>query len=154
MRKIAILFISSILLLCSGCNAQNNDDLIVAMLKEFYTSYNILWSKNIQPDNLIKQKDSLQQKYCTKEFQKELKKIFEVHGLDHDVLINDVYSEYIESLKTMSITKDKTKENTYLVTYDAIVTGIDYKKIIQKVQIFVVVVKEDGAFKIDNVLDN
>jgi hypothetical protein len=153
MKKIVILLISSTLFFITSCNAQNNDDLVFSMLKEFYTSYNLLWSKDIQPNDLIKQMNSLQQKYCTKRFQKELKKIFEVHGLDHDVLINDVYTEDIESLKTMSIIKYNTKENTYLVTYNAVVTGIDYKKINQKVQIYVVVVKEDGQYKIDNVLD-
>ena len=154
MRKLKMLFMISALFLSNRCSGQNDNDLIVSMLKEFYTSYNILWSKDIQPNDLINQMNSLQQKYCTKRFQKEIKKIFEVHGLDHDVLINDVYTEDIESLKSISIAKDSTRKNTYLVTYNAIVTGIDYKKTNQKVKIVVVVVKEDGNFKIDNVLDN
>jgi hypothetical protein len=155
MKKKLILIIASILILSniSCIRAQDEEKQVISMLEEFYVAYNTV-SANSGLDILKPKLDSLQKKYCTKRFQKELKKIFEVHGLDHDVLLNDVYTEDIESLKTMSITKDKTRDNTYLIIYDAVVTGIDYKKKIQKVQIFVVVAKEDGVFKIDNVLDN
>ena len=153
MKKEIMLAITSILIFFTSCHAQDEEKQAISMLNEFYVAYNRV-SAESELDVLKARLDSLQQKYCTKRLQKELNKIFEVHGLDHDVLLNDVYTEDIESLKTMSITKDKTRENTYLVTYDAVVTGIDYKKINQKVQIYVVVVKEDGNFKIDNVLDN
>lgn len=155
MKNKLMLVIANILILSniSCVRAQDEEKQIVSMLNEFYYAYNSVCLES-GLDVLWVRLDSLHQKYCTKNFRKELNSQYKIHGLDHNILINDVYTEEIESLKSISILKDNTRENTYLVTYNAIVTGIDYKKINQKVQISVVVVKEDGNFKIDNVLDN
>nr|WP_320038199.1 hypothetical protein [uncultured Bacteroides sp.] len=80
--------------------------------------------------------------------------MFKIHGLDHDILINDVYTEDLKSLKTISVTKDDTMKNCYYVSYIAVVTGMGNKITNEKVQIHLVVIKENGLLKIDNVLDN
>lgn len=154
MKKKFALFIASILIFTTiGCiRTQNEEEQIVSMIKEFYIAYNTAWAK-CGLDVLKTQLDSLQQKYCSQSFRKELKKQFDIHGLDHDVLINDVYTEDIVSLN-ISVTKDDTRKNTYYVSYIAIVTGMGNKKTNEKVQIHVTVVKEGEIYKIDNVLDD
>lgn len=153
MKKI-IIVILLILINVSCVYAQDVVKLVAPMLKEFYIEYNTVCAKNIKPDDLIKQLDSLKRKYCSQSFQKELKKMFKIHGLDHDVLINDVYTEDLKSLKTISVTKDDTRKNCYYVSYIAVVTGMGNKKTNEKVQIHLVVIKENVLLKIDNVLDN
>lgn len=155
MRKTLVLIIANILMLGNiNCvRAQNQEKQIVSMLKEFYIAYNTAWAK-CGFDVLKTQLDSLQQKYCSQSFRKELKRQFDMHGLDHDILINDVYTEDIESLKTISVTKDNTKQNAYYVSYTAVVTGMGNRRTNERVQIHVIVVKENGKFKIDNVLNN
>ncbi|MFZ4771727.1 MAG: hypothetical protein ACOYLO_16205 [Ferruginibacter sp.] len=154
MTKRLNLILAIILLLSSySCvRAQDEEKHIISMLQEFYVAYNTV-SANCGLNVLETKLDSLQQKYCSQKFRKELKKFYAIHGLDHDILINDVYTEDIENLK-ISVTKDEKRESTYSVSYFAVVTGMGNKKTNEKVQIIVTVVKEDGIYKIDNVLDD
>lgn len=154
MKRKLIFIIANILLLSniSCISAQDEEKQVSSMLVEFYVAYNTV-SANCGLDILKTKLDSLQQKYCTQKFIKELKKFYEIHGLDHDILINDVYTEDIESLK-ISVSKDNTRKNAYYVSYIAVVTGMGNRKTNEKVQIHVTVVKEDGNYKIDNVIDN
>jgi len=154
MKKGLVLIIANILLLSSiSCvSAQDEEKQIVSMLQEFYVAYNTV-SANCGLDVLKTKLDSLQRKYCSQKFRIELKKFYDIHGLDHDILINDVYTEDIKNLR-ISVTKDDTRKNTYYVSYIAVVTGMGNKKTNEKVQIHVTVVKEGETYKIDNVLDD
>ena len=67
-------------------------------------------------------------------------------------MISDLSMEYPESLK---VTKDNTMKNTYWVSYTTIAGPSPTKELNPdvQVQIHVVVVKENGQFKIDKVLN-
>lgn len=86
---------------------QNTDDPSIAMLKEFYIEYTTAWS-NTNGRVLIKKLDSLQSKFCTIAYRKELKQEFKSVGLDHDELINDAATD-VEHLNTLKILKDPKK---------------------------------------------
>jgi len=151
-KKIALIIACFLFSNITCVHAQDEEKQIVSMLEEFYVAYNTVSTNSTL--NVLKAKlDSLQQRYCSQSFRKELKRQFDIHGLDHDILINDVYTEDIENL-IISVTKDDKRKNTYYVSYIAVVTGMGGRKTHEKVQIHVTVVKEDGIFKIDNVLDN
>lgn len=153
MKTIIHYFIICVIFTCgSSCvHAQNDiaDNQAIQMLKEFYTSYNIAWSIHAAPDVLVKRLDSLQKKYCTIKLRNELKEEFKQDGLDHDLLINDEYTD-IEHLKTLTITKDKTKVNAYVVSY-VVHTTRAYKPVDQKVIIHLTIAKEGDGFKIASV---
>ena len=130
----------------------NEEESILQMLKEFYIAYNRPWNRVDDFGVYLEQLDSLRQKYCTKRYNKDLKEAPEIYGshvLDHDDLICDFATE---DLETISVIKDNTRENTYCVSYTA--TEEEYgKKVSYSVQIQLLVVKEDGRFKIDKVLN-
>ena len=119
---------------------------IVQMLIEFYPIYNKIWEE-ADVSVLREQLDSLRQKYCTQRFRKEY---IEAYADGHDVLICDFYSK---DLKYLKITKDNIKESAYCVSYTIISEGSGNKKNIFDVRIQVIVVEEDGEFKIDEVLN-
>ncbi|HWD88567.1 MAG TPA: hypothetical protein VG367_10605 [Mucilaginibacter sp.] len=149
MKTIIYSFIACITLLSgSSVKAQNDstDKQAMQMLTEFYTAYNTAWAVHSAPDVLIKRLDSLQSKYCTIKLRAILKKEFKKNGLDHDLLLNDQGTD-IEHLKTLTVTKDATKSNAYIVSY-TVHTTRGYKPIDIKVIIHVSVVKEHGKLKI------
>ena len=148
--KTIIIFLSCMILLNnSGCTqTQNNisDKQEVQMLKDFYTAY----SSVMFTVKDIHKIESLQKKYCTIRLRRELRKEIEVAGLDHDLLTND-YGINVKALNTMSVTKDSVKINSFIVSYVLPTLSASYKLIEAKVVIHVIVVKEEGSFKIDSV---
>jgi hypothetical protein len=148
MKILKLFFIVYIIALVnSGCQAQQGVDekQAIAMLKEFYTAYNTVWTTNHGPSKKEKL-DSLQNKYCT---QNLITKIREPY-LDHDLLISDSYTEP-EYLSTLSVIKDLTKINGYIVSYKAPNTDPQGKDYIEQITIHVTVVKERESYKIDSV---
>lgn len=122
------------------------DEAIIEFLKEFYIAYNRPWNRVDDFGVYLEQSDSLRQKYCTKKLRKEYIKAYKD---GHDVLVSDLDTE---DLETLSVVKDNTRENTYCVSYTT-TEEMFGKKTIYKVQIRLLVVKENGHFKIDEVLN-
>jgi hypothetical protein len=116
------------------------------MLKEFYIAYNTAWSSS-KGYPLIKKLDSLQSKYCTISYRRELKKEFKEVGLDHDELVNDAATD-IEHLNTLNIIKDRSKVNEYIVSYIVVGKDASNKPLQERIVIHVMVTKEAGAYKI------
>jgi hypothetical protein len=147
MKILKFLIIVCMVFANSGCQAQNevDDKQAMAMLKEFYTVYNTEWATN-KNITLKKNLDSLQDKYCTARLINKLRE----PNLDHDMFIKDLNTD-VEHLTTLTITKDSTKANTYIVSYKAPNTdprGNDY---IDQVVIHATVVKEKDRYKIDDI---
>jgi hypothetical protein len=163
MKKNLLLLFICIMMINSGCtgnqksqteesgtisavqaNLLTEEDAIIQMLIEFYTVYNKTW---IEADVSIlkEQLDSLRRKYCTQRFIEEM---FDEY-LDYDVLM-DFGMEDLESLK---VTKDNSRENTYWVTYIGVSETPWGEKSYYDIKIHLVVVKENGVFKIDEVLN-
>lgn len=143
---VTIILISSM----SYTHAQNNDKGIIEMLRNFYVAYNRVWSSDYDNLILVNKLDSLQQKYCTKGLQQKLKKLYKTDGLDHDVMINDIYTD-IESIKSILIIKDLTKDNSYIISYPASIEDASNNKISATVTIHVIVKKINDLYKIESV---
>ena len=139
---IYFLIISNALLTnCNCANAQNQPAL--QMLKKFYTARSSV--KFIEKDSA--KWNSIQKIYCTQKIRKEAK---EWYDDGHDLFTNDLGID-IESLKTLTIIKDPTKENNYVVSYivNFHVSPNEWEK--KKVTLHVCVVKEDESYKIASV---
>ncbi|WP_423129758.1 hypothetical protein [Gaoshiqia sp. Z1-71] len=148
-KRLLFLFATFMMFSISGCNAQDNaGDKCTSMLREFYTNYSKIWA--IKPVPLPKDHyiiiDSLQEKYCTQKLRKEAKEWFED---GHDFLTND-WGIDVESLETMTIIKDTTKENTYIVSYivDSYPVTPD-NPVKKQVVLYVTVAKEGESCRLD-----
>ena len=140
-KIIVLFFIGIVIFFYSCCNfAQNNlseDQQMRDMLKEFYTSYIIQFTK-WPPDP--KKEGSIRRKYCTARLLKEIKNDEE---LDYDPRLSAQDSDP-KILKTLTITKSDGIPNGYIVTYED-----DFTK--NKISIKLVVIKEKDGYKIDSV---
>ncbi|MGC9342619.1 MAG: hypothetical protein ACP5E3_07970 [Bacteroidales bacterium] len=152
MKNILHLFIITILLISNiNCaQSQNKNEQVIEMLKEFYTAYNKAWENIDDPLTLKNTLVSLQQKYCSEKLQNKLKDFYKMYGLDHDLLLDDVGTDTITLQKTLSVTKDLEKDNSYVVSYIANIEDPD-KTLKKKVTIHLTVVNEKDSFKIDQV---
>jgi lantibiotic modifying enzyme len=128
---------------------QTAGDPAVAMLKDFYVAYTTAWC-NSKGNVLIKKLDSLQSKYCTTRYRKELKAEFKQVGLDHDELVNDAATD-VEHLNTLRILKAPKKANQYIVSYLVFGKDVSNNPLNEKIVIDLLVVKENGSYKIDAV---
>jgi len=145
--------IFSIIILCFNiyCSqTKNNEKQIIQMLSNFYTAYNKAWSSNLDSESLIKELKVLQEKNCTEKLRNKLNTLFKNHGLDHDIMINDIYTD-MQLIKTMSINKDPKTENGYVVTYNAKTEDPYNKEKIVEVNIHITVLKENDHYLIDSV---
>jgi hypothetical protein len=127
--------------------AQNEVDSKQAIqkIKEFYIAYNTAWSANVAPKVLNRKLDSLKIKYCAITLMIDLK-----GDGDHDALINDQYTD-VQHLKTLIVTKDPAKINSYIVSYIAPTTSPTNKLIEEKVVIHLTVMKGARGIVIDSV---
>ena len=147
MKTIIYLFMNCIALL-SNYNYAYTQNFVankqaLQMLKEFYSARSTV--KFIVKDSA--RWDSIQKKYCT---QKLIKKAKEWYDDGHDLFTND-WGIDIESLKTMTILKDSTKENTYAVLYIVNFQVSPNKREKKKVTLHVGVVEESENYKITSV---
>jgi hypothetical protein len=135
----------------TGCvRSQIDEKQVEGMLKDFYTAYHKAWAKKSTPNVLMNELDSLHQVYCTNNLRVELKKLFQEQGLDHDIFTND-YGTDDESMKTLTITKDLTKVNSYIVSYFVNTEDPSNKIIREKVVVNLLLKKENDTYKINEV---
>ncbi|MFC4232748.1 hypothetical protein ACFOW1_12665 [Parasediminibacterium paludis] len=79
-----------------------------------------------------------------------MKQEFKKGGLDNDFLTNNEGADN-KSLKTLTVTKDSTRANSYIVFYVYDTFSPSYKPITKEVVLHINVIKEKGEFKIDSV---
>ncbi|MBS4013175.1 MAG: hypothetical protein KGZ97_05365 [Bacteroidetes bacterium] len=140
-----------ILLSSNGCvHSQNDEKQIETMLKDFYTAYHNAWAKKSTPNVLMNELDSLYQVYCTNSLRSELEKLFHKKGFDHDIFTND-YGTDDESMKTMTITKDLSKVDSYIVSYIVNTEDPSNRPIKKNVVVNLLLKKEKDTYKINEV---
>lgn len=157
MKKILITI--CIFLMVNNVHSQNSNEEIESFLRDFYISYNnahIKCRDEIRDGidgafkTLMNTLDSLHQTYCTKHL---INKMFD-NGYDegYDILMW-MSSDNIETIKSMSITQDSSQKNMYHISYNAEYYYDPTIKKYMEVKFRVVVIEEDGVFKIDDVFD-
>lgn len=120
----------------SGIEAMNT-------IKQFYTLYNAEWTSSRNPYEKKHILDSITYKFCTKELVTQIRE----PDLEHDLFIKDVYTTP-EYLNTISVSRDSTSLNTFIVTYKAPLEDPQGKEYIDTVTIYVSVINLDGTYKI------
>jgi hypothetical protein len=122
-----------------------SEEQAIKMLKNFYVSY-ITEASSIEKDWQIRI-DSIQRIYCSIKLINEVKKRTTSRVLDYDPFLNsnNCNTEY---LKTLSIKKDSIRKDIYYVSY---IKPWNDK---EKVTIKLVVVKEEGRYKIACIIVN
>lgn len=147
-------FIISISRNCYSQNKLSEEKQIIKTLKVFYKEYFLEETKTkIDIDSTIgigtdnAKIELLKKKYCTRRFLAKLRKAFK-NELDYDPLVNAQDFD-MKDYETLKIIRDKIKSNVYLVSFDY----FEYdKENIQK-PIKMVIVKENGMYKIDSIID-
>ena len=133
-----------------GCvHSKDDSDIKIAMLKEFYISYNSIWGSDSDFGIIVRELDSMRQKYCTEKFILELNEEVESHGYDHDILTGDLSADE-NYLQDISIVKDSLMKNWYIVSYKATIEANSKPEKIE-VKLQVEVIKEDDKYKINDV---
>jgi hypothetical protein len=130
---------------------KGEDEQAIKMLREFYEAYGatcaLIASKGVPIGEKL---DSLAKIYATREL---LKQHRERSEFEEDVLTGD-WGMNAEALKSLSVMKDTTGNNAFIVSYSI----FDYpvspsKPVKQNIILSVGVVKENGVYKIASVKD-
>lgn len=150
MKTIFSLFTTILMLVSNtGCaQSQNDNKKELMMLREFYTSYITVWADASDLKMLDKKLDILQKEHCTRAFLKQIPDIMEQTEADPILKAQDVN---IESLKTLSVTRDSRRGNGYIVSYIANNFDLSLNEIQEKVMIYLTLLKEEGHYKIDSI---
>jgi len=133
-----------------NCCAQKTDNGVEETLKDFYSSIHYLWVNTNDPAELLFKLDSVNQLYCTIDLRNEIKQSYERNGLDFDIFTNN-YGFDEESINTLSITKEPTKDNIYLISYFTNTYDPSNKRVTERVMVTLEVVKINGNYKIKEV---
>ena len=148
--KTILTYVAFIMLMSNCGQAQKNtsEKEITAMLKEFYTAYNSVWTTKpaLAPDVLDSKLHSLIVRFCTARLADKAKTSLE-DGID--LLTNNLVS--VNSNENLKVEKILTQENEYIVSFVAANSDTLGKLIRQQVTIHVTVVKEGDSYKIDSV---
>ncbi|NOU62285.1 hypothetical protein [Marinifilum caeruleilacunae] len=144
---LVVLFMSTQL---NCVNSQNREKEIINKLNKFYIDYNYAWENETDPIILIQKITDLRQTYCSRKLQSKLNENIQFHGLDHDIIINDLYTT-TELISSLSIVKDSIKPNNYRVLYLAETEDALNNIIKTQVCINLKIITEDNTFKIDSI---
>jgi hypothetical protein len=144
-RKLFLLTAATIISSCG--NGQSGSD--IEIVTEFYTQYNAVWTES-PPSHSIKvlhaKMDSLLLRYCAPNVIDSVRK-YRKYG--QDFMTNDLGSA--NSNRNLRVIKDTTRENLYLVSFDAYNSDPSGRTIKQHVMLNVHVTRKDGSLKIDSV---
>lgn len=150
---ILLVMLCFVLFASNSLQAQNSatDNETKKMIEEFYTKYCNTWkssSSKVSANVLYGKIDSLTQKYCSTKIRREAKSWFED---GHDLFTND-WGIDLESLKSLSIVKDATKSNAYIVSYIVEYYPVSPDKPVKKqIKLYLTVTKERGPYLINEV---
>jgi hypothetical protein len=149
MKRIAVAFVLILFAFRSPAQNSTADAQAIAMLKQFYTLYNLTWAygspySSKMPFKVFQEKvDLLRKKYCTRKLYNNIK-----NDWDYDFLIADMYADSTH-LKTLTVVKDRAEARHYMVSYIAHKTMGKVKEL--HMSFDVCVEKEDGDYKISTV---
>ena len=111
-------------------------------LKTFYTAYLSAHDNNV----LV----GLRKKYCTPKCEKQIRQL--IKSTDSDPIIKGQDSDP-KWAKTLSVKRGTGKPNTYLVSYYYDEAGDDQKSHKTTVTIKLEMIKVNGVFKVDRILE-
>ncbi len=146
-----------ITLISFNCSPTQNDKSVkndtdkspIKFLTEFYNSYNSIWV-DASKDSYQKEIEAMVEKYCTEKLYKEFMKYWE-YG--HD-LITDDYGACKESLSSLKIVKNPTKENYYSISYNVLLYPVPSRPELTEISFNVILLKENDNYKIDEIISN
>lgn len=155
MRTGILICLLSILCL-STCSRSHNQDVLdenktINMLRDFYLGYHKIWRNHPTSEsaNILHEKiDSFTRKYCTEKVRNEAKQYIK---FGHDIFTKDYGIDSLGCI-SLKVYRDHDKTNSYIITYnilDDIVPNILQKEV--KVVINILVIKEQGVIKIDEI---
>jgi hypothetical protein len=122
------------------------------MLKEFHTAHCKIWAIKPPPKSFESKLDSLQKIYCTQKLRKKATEYLSDQGFD---LFTDDWGIDVESLKNMTIIKESTKENAFIISYTIIAYPQSLNKPVKEyVILHLTLIKENGRLKIASVKDS
>lgn len=125
----------------------NFDSQMIQMIKDFYQSHCLIWTNaQLYPEAIDQKMDSLQTIYCTSKLRQKAQKLLKEDGID---FITKDLGVDISSLKKLTVTKDLTKENVYIVSFISEPTSPGKLESRRKVVLHLTVIKENDKYKID-----
>jgi hypothetical protein len=149
MRFLKLLFIISILHV--ECFAQNtlDDKKAISMLKEFYIAHEAIEAapNSVPPKVYILKSDALQKKHCTVLLIKQVVKYREM-GIDYFTHDNGIDAK---AIKTMTIVKDPTLKNSYIITYTVWEKNYPKTPFNKHVVLHICVINDKDNYKINSV---
>jgi hypothetical protein len=117
---------------------------VVTMLRDFYTSYINQYSFETNTRTLELNTSNLRKKYCTASLLDKINKETEAENLDFDPFLN-AQDANADAIKTLTFVADQSNGNLYVVSYIE-----PYSK--TKISIKLTVVKTTDGLKINSVL--
>ena len=145
--------VAIIILFAAQCSqAQDMENKITPMLKQFYITYNKTWYVGLKnyPTELKNKLNSLEKTYCTENMRNKLQKIYNNFGIEHAYLLDDVVTDTVTFKNTLAISKDTIMDNGYIVSFDTYIKD-PYKSYKEKIIIHLTVKEENGSYKIDGI---
>ena len=130
----------------------NEDNSNIEMLTNFYNSYNAIFATEppLHHEILDKKLDSLVSIYCTVKLQNEARKYWD-YG--HDIMTDD-YGACKESLSSLKIVKNHSKENFYSISYNVFLYPVPNRPELKEISFNVALLKENDSYKIDEIVSN
>lgn len=149
MRSLCILFLF-ILTSLNICYAQSTNDQVSISLRNFYKSYDSVWVNVDNPVTLKEKLKQLQQNYCSSSLQKRINDYYAIYGLDHDLILDDALPDTSIFMNTLTITKETTSNNSYIVSFSTI--DSDPGSTTQRqIYLRLSMINEDNKLKINNI---
>ena len=142
MKKIIFIFLIVTIAGVSKSQATLDEKQAIAMLKTFYTAY-----MSADGNNIL---GGFRKKYCTPKCEKQIKQLIEETDSDPIIKAQDSAPQWA---KTLLIKRDLNKPNVYTVSYHYDVIGDDQKPHKTTLTINLVVIKINGVFKVDKILE-
>jgi len=144
---LALLFVTCTVI--SKSQTSSDDKQAIGMLKTFYTAYMSAFSGTDDAHKFEYYLNGLRNKYLTTKCRNQFRKL--VEDTDGDPIIHGQDSD-AKWAKTLSIKRDVNKQNAYAVSYYYDELGEDQKYHKATITIKLVVIKVNGAFKVDKIL--
>ena len=149
MKKVFLAFLIITSAAISKSQTASDEKQAIAMLKTFYTAYMSAFSETAKAHKFENTLNSLRNKYLTVKCKNQFRKL--VEDTDGDPIIHGQDSD-AKWAKTLSIKRDIKTPNAYTVSYYYDELGEDQKYHKTTVTIKLVVIKVNGAFKVDKIL--
>ena len=150
MKKAIFAFLLVTSAAISRSQTTSDDQQAISMLKTFYTAYMSAFSGTTDAHKFENSLSRLRDKYLTIKCKNQFRKL--VEDTDGDPIIQGQDSD-ARWAKTLSIKSDVNRPNAYAVSYYYNELGEDLKYHKTTITIKLAVMKVNGIFKVDKILD-